>query len=318
MAMNRVQFQAGMSLLTFLERYGTEEQCWEALRRARWPQGFVCPRCTHTGASTFVRGAQRLWQCQHCRAQISLTAGTPLASTKVPLRVWWLAIYLVSQAKNGIAALELSRQLGVCYRTAWRLKHKLMAAMADQEARRRLAGLIQVDDAFLGGERAGGPGQPQWSNKVPFVAAVATHDGRPRRVRFDVVPSFCRRALQAWAEQAIRPDSVVVSDGLTAFTGIAWAGVPHEPIVTGSGRRGAQHPRFQWVNTLLSNLKTSLAGTHHAIKFAKYANRYLRSHAYRFNRRFHMAAMIPRLARTLIQAKPLAEAMLRDPAEIRR
>jgi ribosomal protein L37AE/L43A len=318
MPMNRVQFQPSLSLLGFFQRYGTEEQCWEALRRARWPHGFVCPRCEHTGASTFVRGSQQLWQCQRCRAQISLTAGTPLAATKVPLRVWWLAIYLVSQAKNGIAALELSRQLGVCYRTAWRLKHKLMAAMADQEERRQLTGLIQIDDAYLGGERTGGPGEPQWGNKIPFVAAVATHEGRPRRVRFDVLSSFRRSTLQAWAERVVGRGGHIVSDGLTAFTGIAWAGVPHQAIVTGSGKHGVKHPRLHWINTLLSNLKTSLAGTHHALKFGKYASRYLHAHAYRFNRRFHMAAMISQLARTLIRAHPCSEVTLRAPAEIRR
>lgn len=122
--MNRVQFQPGLSL----------------------------PRCQHVGASRFQRGTQWLWQCPACLAQTSLTASTLLADTKLPLRTWWLASYLICQAKNGISALELMRQLGVCYRTAWRMKHKLMAAMADSEASRQLSELVQLDDAYLGGE----------------------------------------------------------------------------------------------------------------------------------------------------------------------
>ncbi|UKE73757.1 transposase [Xanthomonas graminis pv. phlei] len=171
MTLNRIQFQKGLSIPAFRSRYGSEAQCVEALVQARWPDGFVCPQCGHSHASRFERGRQHLWQCARCRVQTSLTAGTPMADTKLPLRVWWLAIYLVSQAKNAVAALELARQLGVCYRTAWRIKHKVMAAMADREQSRRLDGEVQID-------------------KVPFIAAVSLHRGRPRYLRLDVVSSF--------------------------------------------------------------------------------------------------------------------------------
>ena len=318
MAMNRVQFQPGLSLPAFFRQYGSEERCLQALVRVRWPRGFVCRACGHKQASQFRRGGQTLWQCMQCRSQTSVTAGTPMAGTKLPLRTWWLAIYLVTQAKNGVAALELGRQLGVCYRTAWRLKHKLMAAMADREAGRRLKGLVQIDDAFLGGERAGGQGEPQWHNKIPFIAAVSTEHGRPLYVRFDRVSSFRGSAVQSWAASALRPDAQVVSDGLSAFTGIARAGLPHERIKTGSGRKGAQEPRLHWINTILSNLKTALSGTHHALKFDKYAARYLHAHAYRFNRRFDLPAMLPRLAWALVRSRPCCERDLREPAETRR
>ncbi|KTF33485.1 IS1595 family transposase [Xanthomonas translucens pv. translucens] len=241
-----------------------------------------------------------------------------MADTKLPLRVGWLAIYLVSQANNGIAALELARQLGVCYRTAWRIKHKVMSAMADREQSRRLDGEVQIDDAYLGGERAGGPGQPQWRNKVPFIAAVSLHQGRPRYLRLDVVSSFRRSVVHAWAQQALEPGTHVVSDGLTAFTGVGWAGLTHDAIVTGSGRKGAQQPRLRWVNTILGNLKTALSGTHHAVDFPKYGTRYLRAHAYRFNRRFNLAAMVPRLASALADAGRLTEQQLRTTAETQR
>jgi len=319
MAMNRIQFQRGLSLQQFLSRYGTQEQCFEALVRARWPDGFVCPRCGHATASQFERGHQRLWQCSGCRTQTSLTAGTPLADTKLPLQHWWLAMYLLCQAKNGISALELMRHLDVCYRTAWRLKHKLMVAMADREASRQLQGLVQIDDAYLGGERPSGPSHAdQWKNKVPFVAAVETRDGRPWYVRFDGVSSFRREAIEQWARDALAPDTQVISDGLTAFTGVTWAGFAHEPIITGSGRRSAQQPKLCWVNTLLGNLKTAFSGTYHAMKFAKYGSRYLRALQYQFNRRFRLQDIVGRLGRALMSTKVQPEHVLRDPAETRR
>ncbi|MBB3834968.1 ribosomal protein L37AE/L43A [Xanthomonas arboricola] len=314
MTFNRIQFQKGLSIPDFLSRYGSEAQCVEALMQARWPNGFVCPQCGYTHASRFERGHQQLWQCTRCRVQTSLTAGTPMADTKLSLQVWWLAIYLVSQAKNGIAALELARQLGVCYRTAWRIKHKVMAAMADREQSRRLEGEVQIDDAYLGGERAGGPGEPQWRNKVPFIAAVSLQHGRPQYLRLDVVSSFRRSVVHTWAQQALAPGTHVVSDGLTAFTGVGWAGLSHDAIVTGGGRKGAQQPRLRWINTILGNLKTALSGTHHAVNFAKYGARYLHAHAYRFNRRFDLAAMVPRLASAFASAGRRTERQLRTPS----
>lgn len=311
MPMNRVQFQRGLSLPEFMTRFGTDRQCEEAMVRARWPNGFVCPRCSATRASRFSRGRQTLWQCRQCRVQSSVTAGTPLADSKLPLRLWWLAIYLTTQAKNGISALELKRQLGVCYRTAWLIKHKLMAVMAHREINRVLMGEVQVDDAYLGGERSGVANGAQWENKIPFIAAVSTHLGRPQFIRLDVVSSFNRATLQAWAQHALAPGTSVVSDGLSAFTGIAAAGFHHEAIVCGRGRRAAQKPRLLWVNVILSNLKTAFSGTHHALKFAKYGARYLASHQYRFNRRFDMASMVPRLAKALFAQGPITESALR-------
>ena len=154
MARNRVQFQKGYSLTQFMDEYGTEEKCREALFRWRWPNGFVCPRCSQTRHCRVQSRA--LYQCSGCRHQVSLTAGTILASTKLPRRTWFLAMYLMTQTKNGISALELSRQLAVSYNTAWKVKHKLMQVMKERDDTRPLGGWVQLDDAYWGGERRGG------------------------------------------------------------------------------------------------------------------------------------------------------------------
>lgn len=130
----------------------------QALAQARWPDGFVCARCGARRAHAFSRFGQAYWQCRACRAQTSLRAGTLFAASKLPLTVWFLALYLLGQSKNAIAVLALRWHLGVCYRSAWRLKHKLMQAMAQDEADRRLGGVVQVDDAYLGGAPPG-PGR---------------------------------------------------------------------------------------------------------------------------------------------------------------
>ena len=149
-----------MSLPEFLGCFGTEAQCAQALKAARWPAGFRCPRCDNDAHYVVGHGARRLFQCNGCRHQTSLTAGSLMEHTKLPLTIWFLAIYLISQAKTGLSALALKRQLGVSYPTAWLLHHKLNRAMAARESCHRLEGAVQVDDAYLGGEGAGGkPGR---------------------------------------------------------------------------------------------------------------------------------------------------------------
>ncbi len=155
MARNPVQFQKGMSLAAFQAEYGSEERCHAALLARRWPEGFVCPKCQGGKHSNCVR--RRLFQCSACRAQTSLKAGSVFHKSKVPLTKWFLAIYLLTQSKNDISALELSRQLGVKYDTAWAMKHKLMAAMQERNRAYKLKGEVQIDDALLAANVRGPP-----------------------------------------------------------------------------------------------------------------------------------------------------------------
>jgi hypothetical protein len=113
MAMNRVQFQSGLSMPVFLNQFGTEAQCEAELEQAHCPHGFVCPCGSFTDASVFRVDSHPTFQCKSCRNQTSLTAGTLFASTKLPLTLWFLAIYWISQAKTGLSALALKRLLGV-------------------------------------------------------------------------------------------------------------------------------------------------------------------------------------------------------------
>ena len=159
MAMNRVQFQRGLSMARFLKQYGAVEQCHAALVAARWPTGFVCSHCGETPHSTFVHAGRQHWQCQACRYQTTVIAGTIFQATKLTLTLWFLAMHLLTQAKNNVAALELMRHLGVTYKTAWLMKLKLLQVMTARESSRVLEGRVEIDDAYLGGERPGKRGR---------------------------------------------------------------------------------------------------------------------------------------------------------------
>jgi transposase-like protein len=294
----------------FLNRYGSEAQCEAALEAMRWPEGFRYPDCGHAGHTVFHRDGLKYWQCRACHSQTTLTAGTIFQATKLPLTRWFLAMHLLTQAKNNVSALELMRHLGVCYRTAWRLKHKLIEVMAMRESERVLSGRVEVDDAYLGGEKPGTRGRGS-ENKVSFVIAVqTTEDGHPLCLRLDRLP-FTKVALRDWAKKALAPSCRVLTDGLGGFLGLSEAVACHHRFILGSGRASAQHPEFRWVNTLLSNLKTALSGTYHAFKFWKYAHRYLAEFQYRFNRRFDLCSILSRLATAAVETGPRPERVLR-------
>ncbi len=295
MAMNRIQFQPGLSMPEFLKDFGAEAQCEQALEAVRWPSGFCCPRCGHAAHYVLRDGARKVFQCNACRHQASLIAGTVFQGTKLPLTIWFLAIYLISQAKTGLSALALKRQLGVSYPTAWLMHHKLMQVMAEREERYVLEGNIQVDDAYLGGERSGGKVGRGSENKVPFVAAVSlSENGRPLHIKLTPVSGFTLKAISAWAKDYLAPASAVFSDGLACFGAVAEAGCSHQPTVM-AGRKPKDAPEFKWINTILGNLKTSLSGSYHAFDFRKYAARYLAAFCYRFNRRFDLRTLHQRL-----------------------
>lgn len=311
MTMNRVQFQAGFSMTEFMDRYGSVEQCEAALIASRWPSGFACPTCGCGHNSSFRRQGRLYFQCTACRHQCSLTSGTIFGATKLPLTRWFLAMHLLTQSKNNVAALELMRHLGVCYKTAWLIKHKLMEVMRVREEGRQLDGRVEIDDAYLGGERSGGKSGRGSENKVPFVAAVQTTPaGQPELVCLRQQP-FTTEAMAMFAASSIAPSATVVSDGLWCFGGVQIVGAEHERVVTGGGKASTRLPQFKAVNTFLGNLKRALGGTYHAFDFAKYAHRYLAEAQYRFNRRFNLASILARLLRAACLTSPQPAAAIR-------
>ena len=312
MPMNRVQFQPGLSMHRFMELYGTQDKCEAAVINWRWPDGYVCPSCSEAGGSfsSYRRGKLLYRQCSTCHFQCSVIAGTIFEATKLPLTVWFLAMHLLTQAKTNMSMLELSRHLGVSYPSAWLMKHKLMEVMRLREASRQLSGRVELDDAYLGGERSGGKAGRGSENKIPFVTAVqTTESGEAQYVCLAQVP-LTKAAVQAFVDRCLVRPLTVVSDGLSCFTVSAEAGV-HERIVVSAGNASAAYARFNAVSTAQSNLKTAISGAYHSIKFAKYAHRYLAEFQYRFNRRFDMRAIFARLACVASRSSPQNRLLVR-------
>ena len=136
MPRNTVQFGKGLSEPEFERLYGTKEKCRAQLLSWRWPRGFECPTCGGGAHSIVKQEGRELYRCNVCRAQTSLIAGTLFASTKLGLKTWFRAMHLMTQTKQGISRLELSRRLGVAYNTAWMMHHKLAQVMMERDQTR--------------------------------------------------------------------------------------------------------------------------------------------------------------------------------------
>lgn len=201
--------------------------------------------------------------CRACRHQVSPTAGTLIKDTKLLLSTWFLVIHLISEAKTGLSSLALKRDLGMSYPTAWLIHQNVMA---ERETSYVLDGQIQVDDAYLGGERSGGKVGREPENKVPFVDSVSLNEDGLLRCRHH--------------------------------------GRLHDQPSVVAGRRPQDVPEINRINTALGNLNTSLSGTYHTFGFQAYAARYLAAFLYRFNRRFDPRALPTRLLMAAVRCKP--------------
>ncbi len=224
-----------------------------------------------------------------------------LASTNVYLR----------KKLGNFSSLALMRQLGVSYNTAWSLKQKIMQVMKERDDSKPLSGIIQLDDVYWGGERRGGKRGRGSANKVPFVAAVeVTPDGHPIAINMNVVKGFQAKEIERWSKKHLAPGSSVISDGLACFASVQKAGCLHTSIVTGGGPDCVALEEFTWVNTMIGNVKNALTGTYHSVS-KKHLPRYLAEFCYRFNRRFQLEDMIPRLAYVAVRTPPMPMQLLK-------
>jgi transposase-like protein len=267
------------TLAEFHAAFPNQDSCVLYLAQSRWPEGFVCPRC---GRGEAYRLPKRgLWQCKSCGYQTSPTAGTVLHRSRVPLRQWFEAAYLVSTLTPGVSAVQLQRQLGLAtYETAWTMLHRLRRAMLRPE-RDRLTGPVEIDESFVGGVRAGTPGRGA-GGKTLIVGAVEARGEGSGRVRLATIPDASRATLEAFVRANVVEGGVIFTDGWAGYENLKSLGYDHRPRAQG----GKRNPRniLPRIHRMFSNLKTWLAGTHHGIG-AKNVPTYLREFEFRFNRR---------------------------------
>jgi transposase-like protein len=290
-----------IGLLDLQARFPTDEKCREYLANVRYPGGFLCPRCGSPAAGEIQ--TRHLWQCKRCRGQVSLTAGTLFHKSRTSLREWFWAIFLVACDKRGHSALQLSKELGIPYVRAWLMLHRIRTAMANRDARYRLSGIVEMDEAYFGAPDPGRRGRGTRRAKA-IVALGLREAGKPRFVRIRMVKRLDARAVEAFAEAAITPGSTIRTDGLTVYSGLSKQGFQH---VTTIAPGKTKDDVLYWTHIIISNAKAFIAGTFHGLP-EKHIQRYLDEFCYRFNRRHREGELFDRL----LLACATAPAVTRD------
>jgi predicted RNA-binding Zn-ribbon protein involved in translation (DUF1610 family) len=272
------------SLIEFQHRFPDEAACVAYLFAARWPDGFVCPSCGNTKAWQLQSKAWT-YECAGCGKQTSVTAGTIMHHSKLPLTTWFWAAYLMATHSNGISALQLQRQLALgSYKTAWLLCAKLRRSMV-APGRERLTGLVEVDETEITCRSrhdplTGGGGRSR-QGKILVVGAVEVQDSGagPGRIRLKEIRDYSAASLHAFLATDLVPGATAKTDGLPSYAGAP--GVHHDPHVIG---KMAAHIVLPWVHRVFSNLKIWALGVYHGLR-RKHVQSYLDEFVFRFNRR---------------------------------
>jgi hypothetical protein len=272
----------------FLTKFPDEAACEAYLIARRWPLGFICPRCGSTEASLLA--SRRVWQCRPAHHQTSITSGTLMHGSRLPLKTWFWATYLVTTLKPGISALQLQQQVGLArYETAWMLLQRLRRAMVNPD-RQRLNGEIEIAVALVGGHQTRdhrGPRERDARGSLVLVA-VEHHGSSLGRVRMEVIDEVTEPVLTDFALRNMDRDSVIYSDAWPNYSILPAHGYTHRPR---SRRRGDPEARVDDVvvsgtQRVTYNLNTWLRGTHQGVG-ADQLQSYLDEFVFRFNRRFH-------------------------------
>jgi transposase-like protein len=266
------------TLVEFEQRFNTEEACIQYLFKLRWPDGFQCPRCGRLEAWNMRRG---LYRCVSCRFETSVTAGTAFQDTRKPLCLWFRAIWHLTSQKYGANALGLQRILDLgSYRTAWMWLYKLRCAMV-RPGRERLAGIIQVDEIYMGGEKSGKRGRGA-AGKALVVVMVEVKEDKIGRIRLRRVPDASSPSLEGAVHECVEIGSAVHTDGWEGYGRLSAMGYIHKVVRKDVAVGRNLLPK---VNLVVALLKRWLLGTYQGGIQLSHLDYYLDEFVFRFNRR---------------------------------
>jgi transposase-like protein len=279
------------SLLAFQKAFPDEAACAEFLFERRWPEGFVCPSCGD-GRAFLLKSRAWTYQCLGCRRQVSVTAGTAMHRSKLPLTVWFWAARLMATHSNGISALQLAAQIGLSYRAAWLMTQKLRRSMVDPD-REPLEGVVEIDQTEIPFRDTQTYFEPDKAGKIIVVGAVEIYDRtkkgphkplkigakyldtRSGRVRLQAIPSNAAQHIHAFIQANIKPGTTLLSDGHSSY--LSLPDYRHDPRVVGTM---AGHVVLLWIHRVFSLLKRQGLGTYHGLR-RKHVDTYLNEFVFR-------------------------------------
>jgi len=294
------------TLAEFESRFSTEDACLDFLYGLRWPNGFVCPRCRHVGG---WHVGSMLIECMECSYQASAKAGTIFHRSRVPLTVWFRAIWWITSQKTGTSALGLQKILGFgSYKTVWALLHKIRRAMV-RHGRECLRGTLEIDEIYVGGEKPGKRGRGA-TGKVLVMIATEIKDEQIGRIRLRCVENASAATLEAAVKEVAQSGSVIRTDGWSGYSQIGRLQYIHK-VVRKDAKIGEN--LLPYCNRVASLLKRWLLGTHQGAVSHEHLDYYMDEFTFRFNRRTsrHRGKLFFRLLQNAVQVEPVPFSQLR-------
>jgi transposase-like protein len=280
------------TLRQFQDRFPTEDSCLDHLFQVRYGNDFDCPGCGREAKFSRVNG-RRSYQCQWCAHQVYPTAGTPFDRTRTPLRDWFFVMFQFCSSRNGVAAKEVERQLGVTYKTAWRMCHQIREYMGQVDGPDMLGGagsIVEIDETIVGGS-VSGKGSGYMGNKT-VVVGMKEKGGK---LAMRVVASRTRAPMEALIHASIIPGTTISSDEFGSYRFLGQQGFRHITVSHKSGRHvGNDGATTNAIEGVWAALKRSINGTHIHVS-GKHLPKYLAEHEYRHNMRSMPHLMLSRL-----------------------
>src|SRR5450432_2659754 len=275
--MNTKFVKTEMNLPKLIKQFGDDAKCRAHLVELRWPNGVTCPRCQSQKVSEIAEREQ--YNCNSCLYQFSVTSGTIFHDTHLSLSKWFMAIYLMTESKKGVSALQIKRTLDIAYQTAWHLCHRIRGGMRDANCE-LLRGIVEVDETYVGG-KVRGMGRGYKRNKAIAIGAVQ----RKGKIRLQVITHADKPTLHKFIHDNTAPDTeAIYTDELPAYWGIEDSDTKHRVV---------RHSIEEWVvgdvhtngiESVWSLLKRSIIGSYHKVSI-KHLDAYLDELEHRFNNR---------------------------------
>lgn len=282
-----------INLVSLMDKFQTDDDCRKVLENIRWPNGIHCPRCGCV--ETFKIPKHNRWECKGCGYQFTVMSGTIMHDSHLPLRKWFIAIYLMCESKKGISANQMKRTLGVSYKTAWYLCHRIRQAMGNEPFEGpTLVGIVEVDETLIGG-KSKGKGRAYKGNKTWIAGAIQ----RGGKVRIERIPDTRRETLHGFIKRAVRNEAeAIYTDEWKAYLGIEDSDTRHETV---------NHSEEEWVRGdihtnsiegVWSLFKRSIIGAFHKMS-VKHMDKYIEELEWRLNNRDNPHIFIDTLKRVM-------------------
>lgn len=270
-----------VDLCSLIEEFRSEDKCREYLEALRWADGIMCPRCRSCKISQIIKRNQ--YDCDKCRYQFSVTAGTIFNDSHLPLWKWFLSVYLLCESKEGMSASQIKRTLGISYKTAWYLCHRIRAAMQETSPQ-KLGGIFEEDETVIGGCNRGESGRSGRNKQI--VVGIKQRNGKLRFFKAEEVASG---TLARYIRANVRGDvEMILTD--------EWKGFPKAAIMAGIHgnrhetvcHRNQEHARggiaSNGIESALSLFKRGIIGSWRKVS-ARHLAAYLDEMTFRFNNR---------------------------------